>query len=78
MRKVWLGIVGAVVVLGLGLAVAAWGISTTSDRDSMGGNNMGTNNMSTNKMADNNMSTNKMADNNMSGNNMAGDKMDKK
>jgi pentapeptide MXKDX repeat protein len=76
MRKVWLGIVGAVVCLGLGLAIVGFG-SSTPDKDKMGADNMsgemGADNMSGDKMGADNMGAD-----NISGDKMAGDKMDKK
>jgi len=50
MRKVWLGIVGAVVCLGLGLAVVGWH-SWTANKDTMSGDNMSASNMSGNNMS---------------------------
>ena len=54
MRKVWLGIVGVVVCLGLGLAVVGCDSSTANkdkiSGDNMSGDKMGTDNMAGDKM----------------------------
>jgi pentapeptide MXKDX repeat protein len=63
MRKVWLGIVGAVVCLGLGLTVVGCGSSPTPDNGNMSGDKMGGDKMSGDKMG---------------GDKMGGDKMGKK
>ena len=62
MRRVWLGIVGAVVCLSLGLAVVGCNTSTTPDK----------------KMDDNKMTDNKMTDSKMTNDKMADNKTDKK
>ena len=55
MNQIWLGIVGAVVCLGLGLAVAGFGSSTTN-KDKMGGDKMGADKMGSDKMQGDKMS----------------------
>jgi pentapeptide MXKDX repeat protein len=72
MRKVWLGIVGAVVCLGLVLAVVGCS-SSTANKDKMGGDRMQSDKMGADKMSDDKMAGGKMSDDKM-----AGDKMDKK
>jgi pentapeptide MXKDX repeat protein len=72
MRKIWLGILGAVVCLGLGLAVVGFGLSTTAGKHNMSGDKTtaGKDNMSGGNMSGGNMTAGK--------DNMSGDKMDKK
>jgi pentapeptide MXKDX repeat protein len=51
MRKVWLGIVGTVVCLGLGLAVVGCGSSTTPEKGRMADDKMAGDKMAGDKMA---------------------------
>ena len=69
MRKIWLGIVGAVVCLGLGLAVVGCDSSKGAGKAKMQGDTMA------DKMAGDNMASDKMSGDKMSGDKMAGDKM---
>jgi pentapeptide MXKDX repeat protein len=78
MRKVWLGIAGAVICLGLGLAIVGYGSSTTPDKGNLAGDNMAGHKTAGDNMAGGNMSGGNMAGGNTSGGNMSGDKMDKK
>jgi pentapeptide MXKDX repeat protein len=78
MRKIWLGIVGAVVCLGLGLAVVGCSSSTTPDNGMMGGDKMSGNKMAGDEKAGDKMAGDKVAGDKMAGDKMAGDKMDKK
>jgi pentapeptide MXKDX repeat protein len=72
MRKVWLGILGAVVCLGLGLAVVGCD-SATANKDQMGGAKMGGD-----RMRGTELQRDKMGSGMMSDDKMAGDKMGKK
>jgi pentapeptide MXKDX repeat protein len=67
MRKVWLGIVGVVVCLSLGLAVVGCD-SSSAIKDKMGGD----------KMAVDKMQGDKMAVDKMGGDKMSGEAKDKK
>jgi pentapeptide MXKDX repeat protein len=61
MRKVWLGIVGAVVCLGLGLAVVGCDSSKGVGKDKMQGDKMGADKMAGDKMGGEKMGTDKMS-----------------
>jgi len=72
MRTVWLGIVGAVVCLGLALTVVGCGSSTANN------DKMASEKMSGDKMSGDKMNGDKMNGDKMSGDKMSDDKMDKK
>ena len=78
MRKIWLGIVGAVFCLGLGLTVVGCSKSASADKNKMTDNKMTENKMTDNKTTDNKRTDNKTTDNKMADNKMTGDKTDKK
>jgi pentapeptide MXKDX repeat protein len=66
MRKLWLGVAGAIVCLGLGLAVVGCG-SSSPDKGKMG----------TDKMGGDKMGGDKMGGDKMGGDKMGGDAKDK-
>jgi hypothetical protein len=75
MRKVWLGIVGAVVCLGLGLAVVGCDSSKGAGKDKMQGDKMATDKMGGDNMQGDKMSSDKMGAGKMGSDKMSGDKM---
>ena len=78
MRKVWLGIVGAVVCLGLGLAVVGCDSSKGAGKDKMQGDKMSSDKMGAGKMGSDKMSGDKMGTEMMGGGKMSGEAKDKK
>jgi pentapeptide MXKDX repeat protein len=75
MRKVWLSIAGAVVCLGLGLAVVGWGSWTGAGNHNMQGDNMQGGNMQGGNMQGDDMQGGNMQGGNMQADRMSGDNM---
>ena len=75
MRKIGLIIAGAVVCLGLGLAVVGCGAKTPTAKDKMGADKMEGDKMKGDKMEGDKMKGDKMEGDKMKGDKMEGDKM---